>query len=102
MPVTFPLSFRKATTLPVKVTPPMSTERMMVTAEVAWRTWAGVLLIPGSTRSSQNTERATRVDAPPPKPLKRATISGIEVIATFTAAMAPMRLPTTTPTRIQR
>ncbi len=32
-----------------------------------------------------NSERATRADAAPPKPLNKATNSGIPVISTFTA-----------------
>jgi len=37
----------------------------------------------------------------PPKPLKRATISGMEVMATSRAARAPMTDPATRPTTIQ-
>ena len=35
--------------------------------------------------------------ANPPKPLKRATISGIEVILTFTAITEPIKAPSKIP-----
>jgi len=35
--------------------------------------------------------------AKPPKPLKRATISGIEVILTFTAITEPIKAPSKIP-----
>ncbi len=43
---------------------------------------------------------ATITDAPPPKPLKSPTISGIEVIATFIAATAPITDPIAIPIMI--
>ena len=43
---------------------------------------------------------ATRVEAPPPKPLSSATIWGIAVISMRSARKAPMAEPTTMPARI--
>ena len=37
----------------------------------------------------------------PPQPLKRATVSGIEVIGTLWAVMAPSTPPTNVPAMIQ-
>ncbi len=42
-------------------------------------------------------EPATSTEAPPPKPLSRPTISGMEVIFTRRAATTPMTVPTATP-----
>ena len=39
----------------------------------------------------------TSAEAPPPKPLNSATISGIAVISTFCAATRPISEPTTMP-----
>ncbi len=43
---------------------------------------------------------ATSCEAPPPKPFRTATISGIDVMATLRAMIAPMPPPRTTPTRM--
>ena len=45
-------------------------------------------------------EPATRIDAAPPKPLNSPTSSGIEVILTLTAVIAPITEPIATPTRM--
>ena len=49
----------------------------------------------------QHSESATSADAAPPNPLKRATISGIPVISTFTAIMYPIIEPTAIPATIR-
>ena len=64
-----------------------------------------VTLITGGTgRSARAKRRYSRLEtmaaAPPPDPLKSATICGIAVIATRRAAMVPITPPTTTPARI--
>ena len=43
---------------------------------------------------------ATRIDAPPPKPLSSPTISGIEVILTLAAINPPASVPTAAPIRM--
>ena len=47
-----------------------------------------------------NSDQAIKKVARPPNPLKRATISGIEVIFTFRAINDPISAPTTIPARI--
>ena len=44
-----------------------------------------------------NEKTTTKTDDKPPTPLNRATISGIEVISTFFAAIPPIKPPTTIP-----
>ena len=97
-----PLSLRKATRLPLNVTPPMSSESAIITAAVVPIVSATVPVAPASTVSSHCVETATRAEAAPPKPLNRATISGICVICTRTAQNQPTTEPTTSPPRIQR
>ena len=41
----------------------------------------------------QSSAAATKAEAPPPKPFKRATICGIPVIGYLTAIVAPMAAP---------
>jgi len=45
--------------------------------------------------------KATRSEDIPPQPLNKATVSGIEVIGTFLAVMAPNKLPIAVPIIIQ-
>ena len=47
------------------------------------------------------TPRATNNDDMPPQPLNRATVSGMEVIGTRCAVIAPRHPPTTVPKMIQ-
>jgi hypothetical protein len=49
-----------------------------------------------------NSANAIRAAAPPPTPLKSATICGIAVIFTRRAATAPKLPPTAMPTRISQ
>ncbi len=42
---------------------------------------------------AMSAEPATRTEAPPPKPLNSPTISGMEVILTLRAATPPIRDP---------
>ena len=76
---TRPCSLSKATRLPQNVTPPMSPDRTV-----------GIVIWSVGSVASVRTAPATSTDAPPPKPLKIATISGIEVILTFKAKVAPI------------
>ena len=52
------------------------------------------------TKATDSAAQPTNKLARPPKPLNKATISGIEVIATFLETTAPTRAPTTKPTAI--
>jgi len=45
--------------------------------------------------------RATKSEDIPPEPLNKATVSGIDVIGTFLAVMAPSKLPIVVPIIIQ-
>ena len=84
-------SFPYAMILPVNVSPPMRTVR-----NIAPRN-AGLSKTP-ETYSAEPTKRL----AIPPKPLKIATISGIEVIFTLVAAKKPTILPATKAPAIYR
>ena len=48
---------------------------------------------PTALKVAISADPATSTEAPPPKPLKRPTSSGIEVIFTLSAAMAPISEP---------
>ena len=84
-------SLAKATMLPEKVSPPIRTANKMVTprnqSDTGWEKYSAV-----------PTSRL----ATPPKPLKRATISGIAVMATRRAATMPTIAPSATPAASQR
>ena len=87
-------SLAHAMTLPEKVTPPIITERKIVTAvNVATAT------APASPPNS--AAQPTRRLAMPPEPLKIATISGIAVMATRREANAPTRAPAAAAMAIQ-
>ena len=47
------------------------------------------------------TPKATKSDVIPPQPLNNATVSGMEVIGTFFARIAPNKLPMIDPIIIQ-
>ncbi len=83
-------SLKKAMTEPVKVTAPMS-----AVAAAAMASWLSAL---PSSMASMKEATATRTDAPPPKPLKSATNSGMDVILTLTANRAPTTEPITSAT----
>ena len=86
-------SLPKAMRLPEKVTSPISVPSMMVTATS--------LGMPSAvSRSLTNSEAAMRADAPPPRPLKTATICGIAVILIVRARTPPTTAPTSMPTPI--
>src|SRR5437764_1388992 len=53
-------------------------------------------------KALRNSASETRAAAPPPTPLKSATICGIAVIFTLRAATAPKTPPTAIPTRISQ
>jgi hypothetical protein len=86
----FSASLPNATRLPQNVTVPISPDAAVATS--------GCISIrpPVCMKSAP----ATSVDAMPPNPLKIATISGMPVIGTRAAAIAPITLPTTTPARM--
>ncbi len=85
-----PCSLPKATTDPVRLTPPMTApSRVAITGmagnrlpEAAW------------PAESRNSETATTAAAPPPAPLKMATICGMAVIGTRRAPSTPATVPT--------
>ncbi len=52
---------------------------------------------PKAVRVAIRAEPATSTEAPPPKPLKRPTISGIAVILTLRAVKAPITEPIAMP-----
>lgn len=89
LPEINPLSLPKAIKLPVKVSAPIKILSPMVTRPVLSKLEISAV--------RENSPQATKAEAPPPKPLKMATISGMAVIATFLAAMAPIKLPITKP-----
>ena len=62
-------------------------------------TWQTGSSMPASSRlrALENSRLATSAAAPPPRPLKSATICGIEVIFTEYAPSAPMTRPMTVP-----
>ena len=47
-----------------------------------------------------SAEAPTSTEAPPPKPFRMPTISGIEVILTLVAISQPMTVPTPAPIRM--
>ena len=57
---------------------------------------------PGSGARLWNSASEINAAAPPPTPLKSATICGIAVIRTLRAATAPKEPPTTIPTAISQ
>jgi hypothetical protein len=92
-------------TLPVSVMAPMMMDSAMVTADAAPPVTSAATVcsaVPTSTTSAHTTERATSAELAPPRPLRSATSSGISVISTRLAMMAPIRLPATRPPTIQR
>jgi hypothetical protein len=88
LPVTTPESLLYAIRLPVKVIPPITTVRYI---------GIKILKLESETRYS---EEPTRRLAIPPNPLKIATISGIAVIFTLKAAVAPITVPKVMPIKI--
>ena len=75
--------------LPVKVSVPTKIETIIVPS-------VKVVISP----VLRNSAAATRAEAPPPNPLKIATIWGIWVISTFMANVAPMIAPIIIPIAI--
>ena len=89
-----------ATMLPERVKVPMKIDNTAEKALAPPTASAVVVAAPFSMTLNQINDDATRVEAKPPEPLNSATISGIEVISTRVAAMAPIALPMTRPSRI--
>ena len=71
--------------LPEKVTPPIYT---VIIIKICWKKLSG---------TEVNSDQAIKNVAKPPKPLNKATISGIEVILTFKAINAPTIAPVKIP-----
>ena len=71
--------------LPEKVTPPIYT---VIIIKICWKKLSG---------TEVNSDQAIKNVAKPPKPLNKATISGIEVILTFKAISAPTIAPVKIP-----
>ena len=86
-------SFPKAIRLPEKVTSPIRVPSMMVTA-------TSFGMPSAVSRSLTNSAAAMRADAPPPRPLKTATICGMAVILIVRARTPPTTAPTSIPTTI--
>ena len=57
-------------------------------------------MVPGSAAALWNSASETSAAAPPPTPLKRATICGIAVMRTLRAPMTPTTAPISPPTAI--
>ena len=87
-------SFAKATRLPEKLIEPIRAENMIPREDVA-REAARLRARAGGTRP-----RRSSAAAPPPTPLKSATICGIAVIRTRRAEATPITVPTAIPAAI--
>ena len=85
-PLTSSCSFANATTEPANEIEPMSAERT-------------IEIVSSQTGSAAtcHSESATSAAAPPPTPLKIATICGIAVMRTVRAPTTPTTLPITSP-----
>ena len=86
----FPESLPQATTEPVKVIAPTAIVSPPVNVENASKPSSTCALLANSAIATKSEER-------PPKPLNKATSSGIPVISTFLDHMAPIIPPTTIP-----
>ena len=87
-----PCNFPKAIKLPVNVRVPMKIDTIIVvTRNVDWSEVPNL---------EKNSAVATSADAPPPNPLKIATIWGICVISTRNAKVAPIMEPIIIPIAI--
>ena len=81
--------------LPVRVTHPTIPERPIAT-QVAYNSTPGSGML-DSWSLLRTSDKPTSADAPPPKPLNKATNSGISVIPTRVAMKYPMVEPITNP-----
>ena len=86
-------SLANATRLPEKLTEPIRAEKSMAPIH-SGRTW------PDSGASRWNSAAAISAAAPPPTPLKSATICGMAVIFTMRAEATPITVPTAIPARM--
>ena len=86
-------SFANATRLPEKLIEPISAEKSIAPIH-SGRTW------PDSGASRWNSAAAIKAAAPPPTPLKSATICGMAVIFTMRAETSPITVPTAIPARM--
>ncbi len=83
VPVISAWSLAKAIRLPAKETEPITMLKTLGKTSAKG----------GCELCSRSSETATRAAAPPPTPLKRATICGMAVILTRRAPRAPMGIP---------
>ena len=88
VPVIKACSLAKATRLPAKDTEPITMLKTLGNAKANG----------GCDPCNNSSETATRAAAPPPTPLKSATICGMAVIFTRRAATAPIGTPIRRPT----
>ena len=82
---------------PVRVIQPTSADSPAATIMTVNSSVPSTSTSLGVSMNLQISESATRADAAPPNPLKRATSSGIPVISTRTAIHRPMSDPITSP-----
>ena len=90
VPVIRPCSLAKAIALPANEMPPTTMEKMLGNAR--WNA--------GCDPVCRSSEIATSAAAPPPTPLKAATICGMAVMCTRRAEMAPTGTPIARPRRV--
>ncbi len=95
-PVIHSCSFRKAMIDPEKLTAPIIA--LMTSETTTSRLKLGPPPAPGANSLTRNSAVEMSAAAPPPAPLKSATICGIAVIFTLSAEYKPMAPPTSTPT----
>src|SRR5881392_4217637 len=88
-----PCSFPNAIALPEKETAPMTSARSVASV--------GPNSSAPKSRCLENSRIETSAAAPPPAPLKSATIWGIAVIFTVRAPAKPATPPTTIPARMR-
>jgi hypothetical protein len=88
-------SFAKAISEPENEIDPIRAESMIAIDTSPW-------MRPDGGASSWNSASATSAAAPPPTPLKSATICGIAVICTRRAPTAPKAPPTSAATTISQ
>ena len=89
-----PCNLPMATTEPVQVMAPTTTEKPMETS-------TSRLGVMPSPLAANITPRATKSEERPPQPLNNATVSGMAVMGTSRAVSAPSTPPTAVPPAIQ-
>ena len=95
-----PFSLNIASNDPVRVIQPTNADSPAATIITSNSKPVGNSSV-SSSMYFQDSERATKADAAPPKPLNKATISGIPVISTRTAMIQPINAPRSKPLPIK-